>query len=265
VTLEIVAVLEEDPDLAAALDGARLAAAQRELRAAAVDVPTGRWDPSPQVRAAKDGFGLLLLDGAIARRLGTRRRSGAELIGVGDILRPWQGEMSDSSMPFEISWRIIEPVRMALLDSRFLMRVAPYPEIAAALVGRAVARSRNVLTHMAIAHHPRVDERLLLLLWHMADRWGRVTPHGVSLSLRLTHELLADLIAVQRPSVTLSLQQLERHGRIARENGKILLLGQPPFSTEEDEEADGEPPPVDARPKIAHTREPDDAQRALAS
>ena len=264
-TLEIVAVLEEDPDLAAALDGPRLAAAQRELRAAAVDVPTGRWDPTPQVRAAKDGFGLLLLDGAIARRLGTRRRSGAELIGVGDILRPWQGELSDSSMPFEISWRIIEPVRMALLDSRFLMRVAPYPEIAAALVGRAVARSRNVLTHMAIAHHPRVDERLLLLLWHMADRWGRVTPHGVSLSLRLTHELLADLIAVQRPSVTLSLQQLERQGRISRESGKILLLGQPPFATDEDEVGDGEPPPVGARTKIAGRREPDDSPRALAS
>jgi predicted PurR-regulated permease PerM len=64
----------------------------------------------------------------------------------------------------------------------------------------------------------------------MADRWGRVTPHGVSLSLRLTHELLADLIAVQRPSVTLSLQQLERQGRIARDSGKILLLGQPPFA-----------------------------------
>ena len=265
-TLEIVAVLEEDPDLAGTLDGPRLAAAQRELRAAAVDVPTGRWDPAPQVRAAKDGFGLLLLDGAIARRLGTRRRSGAELIGVGDILRPWQGELSDSSMPFDISWRVIEPVRMALLDSRFLMRVAPYPEIAASLVGRAVGRARNVLTHMAIAHHPRVDERLLLLLWHMADRWGRVTPHGVSLSLRLTHELLADLIAVQRPSVTLSLQQLERQGRIARDSGKILLLGQPPFATDGDEvEDDGEPPPVASRHKISGRPAPDDAQRALAS
>ncbi len=263
-TLEIVAVLEEDPDLAQALDGPRLAAAQRELRAAAVDVPTGRWDPTPQVRAAKDGFGLLILDGAIARRLGTRRRSGAELIGVGDILRPWQGEGGDSSMPFEISWRIIEPVRMALLDSRFLMRVAPYPEIGAALVGRAVGRSRNVLTHMAIAHHPRVDERLLLLLWHMADRWGRVTPHGVSLSLRLTHELLADLIAVQRPSVTLSLQQLERQGRIARDSGKILLIGQPPFATDEDEEGDGEPPPVAARAQISGRRA-DGMDRALAS
>ena len=260
-----MALLEEDPDLAGALDGTRLAAAQRELRTAAVDVPTGRWDPAPQVRAARDGFGLLILDGAIARRLGTRRRSGAELIGVGDILRPWQGDNGDSSMPFEISWRVIEPVRLALLDSRFLMRVAPYPEIAAALVGRAVGRSRNVLTHMAIAHHPRVDERLLLLLWHMADRWGRVTPHGVSLSLRLTHELLADLIAVQRPSVTLSLQQLERQGRISREGGKILLIGQPPFSTDGDDDEPDEEPSRVRRGKIAGRSGASDVQQALAS
>jgi hypothetical protein len=111
-----------------------------------------------------------------------------------------------------------------------------------------------------------VDERLLLLLWHMADRWGRVTPHGVSLSLRLTHELLADLIAVQRPSVTLSLQQLERQGRIARDSGKILLLGQPPFAADGDEEEDdGEPPPETARPKISRRQTPDDVQRAIAS
>jgi hypothetical protein len=110
-----------------------------------------------------------------------------------------------------------------------------------------------------------VDERLLLLLWHMADRWGRVTPHGVSLSLRLTHELLADLIAVQRPSVTLSLQQLERQGRISREGGKILLIGQPPFSTDGDEEEPDEEPSKVSREKIAGRRDSDDVQRALAS
>ena len=81
---------------------------------------------------------------------------------------------------------------------------------------------------MAIAHHARVDKRLELLLWHLADRWGRVTPNGVALPLRLTHELLADLVAAQRPSVTLSLQHLERDGRLARRDGVMYLLGDPP-------------------------------------
>jgi hypothetical protein len=119
---------------------------------------------------------------------------------------------------------------------------------------------------MAIAHHPRVDERLLLLLWHMADRWGRVTPHGVSLSLASRTSSSPDLIAVQRPSVTLSLQQLERQGRIARDSGKILLLGQPPFAADGDEEEDdGEPPPERPARRSHGARRPDDVQRAIAS
>jgi CRP-like cAMP-binding protein len=93
-----------------------------------------------------------------------------------------------------------------------------------------------VLIHMAIAHHARVDARLELLLWHLADRWGRVTREGVLLPLRLTHELLADLVAAQRPSVTLSLQNLERSGRVARRDGHIYLLGSPPGEDGDDDD-----------------------------
>jgi len=173
------------------------------------------------------GIGLLVIGGVLARRVGTQRRSGAELLGPGDILRPARAD-GGAEPVFQTSWRVIEPLRIAVLDQRFLMRLAPYPEIAGELIARAVDRAGHVLVQMAIAHHPRVDARLLHLLWQLADRWGRVTPHGVSLPLRLTHELLADLVAAQRPSVTLSLQQLERRGQITREGGQLLLLGEAP-------------------------------------
>ncbi len=232
-TPEIVAVLEEDPDLATGLDGPRLAAARRDLRAAALVVPGGRWDPEEHAPSVHSGVGLLVLDGVLARRVGSQRRSGAELLGPGDLLRPGSSEGLADSL-FQTSWRVIEPLRIAVLDQRFLMRLAPYPEIAGELIGRAVDRAHHVLVHMAIAHHPRVDARLLHLLWQLADRWGRVTPQGVSLPLRLTHELLADLVAAQRPSVTLSLQQLERREEITREGGRLLLIGDPP-GAEQDE------------------------------
>jgi len=224
VTPEIVAVLDEDPDLAAILDGSRLAAATRDLRAVAFTVPVGRWEPDGHAPSLRGGIGLLVTDGVLARRVGTQRRSGAELLGPGDLLRPATSDGAAESI-FKTSWRVIEPLRVAVLDQRFLMRLAPYPEIAGELIGRAVERAGHVLVHMAIAHHPRVDARLLHLLWQLADRWGRVTPHGVSLRVRLTHELLADLVAAQRPSVTLSLQQLERQGQITREDDRLLLIG----------------------------------------
>lgn len=66
-------------------------------------------------------------------------------------------------------------------------------------------RARHFAINMAIAHYPRTDRRLLLLLWHLAHRWGRVMPDGIHLPLRLTHDLLSDLVASRRPSVTTGL------------------------------------------------------------
>lgn len=220
-------MLDEDPDLAAGFSGARLAAATHDLRTVAIDVPGGHWDPESHREALRGGVGLLVVDGVLARRVGTLRRSGAELLGPGDLLRPTQGE-GDGDSIFQTTWRVIEPLRLAILDHRFLLRLAPYPEVAVELIARAVDRTRHVLVHMAIAHHPRVDSRLLHLLWQLADRWGRVTPRGVVLPLRLTHELLADLVAAQRPSVTLSLSQLERQGMISRDEGQLVLIGRSP-------------------------------------
>jgi hypothetical protein len=229
VSHDVIAVLEADPDLGRGLDGTRLQSARREARAATVAVPRGPWDPTGDNAPPRAGFGLLITEGVIVRRIGPRRRGGAELLGPGDLLRPWDADSDGGTLTgLPTSWRVIEPSRLAVLDHRFAARVAAYPEIAGRLMQRAVERSRAVLVQMAIAHHARIDDRLALALWHLADRWGRVTPHGIAISLRLTHELLADLVAAQRPSVTLSLQHLERDGRIARRESGIYLLGDPP-------------------------------------
>jgi CRP/FNR family cyclic AMP-dependent transcriptional regulator len=106
--------------------------------------------------------------------------------------------------------------------------MAPYPEVVGALVGRAMQRARHFAVTMAIAHYPRIDRRLLLLLWHMADRWGRVTSEGIRIPLRLTHTLLADLVASRRPSVTTGLAQLEHEGYLTRHDNVIVLRGEPP-------------------------------------
>jgi CRP/FNR family cyclic AMP-dependent transcriptional regulator len=234
VTHEVIALLDHDPDLGRALDTARHAAATRDARAAVVEVKTGAWKPDPLPQSLRAGLGLLVLDGAVVRRIGHRRRGGAELLGPGDIVRPWDSDGESGSLTaLPTSWKVIEPLRMAVLDQRFAARIAPYPEIGARLLARATDRAKAILVQMAIAHHARIDERLELALWHVAERWGRVTPNGVSLTLRLTHELLADLVAAQRPSVTLSLQHLERDGCIDRRGGAILLLGDPPSAARE--------------------------------
>jgi CRP/FNR family transcriptional regulator, cyclic AMP receptor protein len=86
-------------------------------------------------------------------------------------------------------------------------------------------RSRTLAVNMAIVHYPQVRPRLLLLLWHLADRWGRVTPEGVRIPLRLRHHLLADLLAVRRPSATAALQELIGEGLVSRDEDGLILRG----------------------------------------
>ena len=52
----------------------------------------------------------------------------------------------------------------------------------------------------------------MLLLWHLAARWGRVEPGGIRLSLPLTHRLLGQLVGAERPSVSHALARLSAPG-----------------------------------------------------
>lgn len=174
------------------------------------------------------GIGLLLLGGLLIRRVGIHRGFGAELLGQGDLLRPWQGEQATSSLSRTTGWRVLEPARIAVLDQRAAARFARYPQLTGRLVARALERSRNLATMMAIAHHTRIDVRLHMLFWHLADHWGRVRPDGVLVPLRLTHEMLADLVAARRPSVSTVLTELARRNLVQRDGLGWLLSGEPP-------------------------------------
>jgi CRP-like cAMP-binding protein len=222
-------VLLSDPELGAGLDEHRLRHAEQECLAAEVVVDEGDWEPGlAEGAAARGGIGLLILEGLLVRRVGDGARYGAELLGPGDLLRPWEHDGEDSTLPFGTSFRVIERLHLAVLDRRATARMAPYPEVIGALTGRAMQRARHFAVNMAIAHYARIDRRLLLLLWHLADRWGRVTSEGVRIPLRLTHTLLADLVAAQRPSVTAAFAQLERAGLLSRHDNIIVLHGEPP-------------------------------------
>jgi len=233
-------VLVRDPELAGSLEGERLRKAERELVAATAVAFEGQWDPEEDSDSVRGGIGLLLLEGLIVRRVGRTGRYGAELLGPGDLMRPWQRDGEDVSLPFDTTFRVIDQALLALLDARFAARAAPYPEVAGALIGRAMQRSRTLVVNMAIAHYPRIDRRLLMLMWHLADRWGRVTPHGIRIPLRLTHQLLADLVASRRPSVTSGLAQLAREGHISKVGDAWLLHGEPPIELMELEHAASE-------------------------
>lgn len=240
---ELCHVLREDPDLAEAVAPARRAAATDELTAAVLRLPTGPWAAERVVDDLPAGIGLLVLRGLILRRVGIEGRYGAELLGEGDILRPWHPDGETTTLALTSGWSVIAPARLAILDARFAAQLVHYPELVGRLLARSIERSRHLAVNMAIVHQARVDVRLYMLFWHLAARWGRVRSDGTILPFRLTHAVLADLVAARRPTVTSALSDLSRRGVIRFVDDGWLLRGEPPG-----ELLDLDPVAIDPRP-----------------
>jgi CRP-like cAMP-binding protein len=219
-------VFREDADLAEAIPDGRRERVVSECTVREVALPAGRFQGFDH--AIPEGIGLLVLSGLLIRKTGIDGRYGAELLGEGDLLRPWGEEAEALTLRSSVHWAVVEPVRLAVLDEHFGRVVGRYPELASRLIARAVERSRHLAVNMAIVHHARVDVRLHMLFWHLAARWGRVRGDGVTVPLRLTHTVLADLVAARRPTVTTALSELARQGLVRSVDDGWLLLGDPP-------------------------------------
>jgi hypothetical protein len=223
-----VPLLLEDPDLALGIPDHLLEAARRDLVGPVRLLPKGSWPTASDADLADSELGVLILEGLVVRRVGRSGRYGAELLGPGDILRVGRHPGEDAAPGFTTLHKVVVPGRVAVLNGEFARRLGEYPAVAGNLISRAMARSHALAVTMAVAHYPRVERRLIVVLWHTAQRWGRVTPEGVVLRLPLTHWILADLTAARRPSVTLAVQQLQNAGMLERRNGEWILLGSPP-------------------------------------
>jgi CRP-like cAMP-binding protein len=227
-----VRVLDVDPELGEGLDSSRFERARLSSLARVHQLPVGEWRDTEWPDDESTGFGLLLLDGLLVRQVTIAGREAAELLSAGDLLRPWQSDDETASIVRHSAWRVLDRAHLAVLDERFAQRACAYPEITTRLMGRILRRARRFAVLMAIVHQPRVDRRVVMLLWHLADRFGRVTPDGVVVPLRLTHDILAELLAARRPTVSAALASLEREGLLAHNDEGWLLYGSPPGEME---------------------------------
>lgn len=226
-------ILTDDPDLAEHLEGDRLTLATRECVAATLHLRAGPWNPPSDDEGLRRGLGLLVLEGLIVRHVGVAGRYGAELISEGDVICPWQWAQGESTLPRSGRWRVLQDCRLAVLDAAFTLRLGRYPEVFSSLFTRALQRARHVAVNMAIVQQPRIDVRLHMLFWELADRFGRVRQDGVHVPIALTHATLADLVAARRPTVTKALGELAERGAVVWTGEDWLLPGDPPAELQE--------------------------------
>jgi len=221
-----VDLLQHDPELSRLLAPSGLKGPGAALPAVALRLERGPWQPGADA-PSYDHLGFLVLDGLLGRRvLVPERGRSLELLGKGDIFRPWQ---EDSPSFSEVTWTVIEPASIAVLDGEFKERAKEVPELMELFAERALRRSRRLAAIAAIANTVGVEERLVLLLWQLAELWGRKTPEGALLPFRLSHQTLADLVGARRPTVTLAMRSLSERGAVRRrESGEWILTGAPP-------------------------------------
>lgn len=228
-TADSVSLVEADPDLADLLTPEQLERARREARAAVLRLSPGGWDATQAETPERHHRGFLITDGLLSRDVHVIGRQCVELLGHGDVLRPWSWDGEGSHVHAEIGWTVLEPTCMAVLDQRLVTRIAPFPQLGVELFNRATRRAHALAVSLAISYRQRVDDRLLLTLWHLAERWGRVHPDGIVVPLPLSHQRLADLVGAHRPAVTTALGKLMQAGSLTRrENGNWVLHGEPP-------------------------------------
>ena len=125
-------------------------------------------------------------------------------------------------------WSALARTRFAVLDEHVAVRLSRYPQVYCALLERCSWRSRRLAVLQAIAQLNRVDRRVLALLWHLGERWGRVTPDGIAVPLALSHRMLGQLVGARRPTISTALAELVRAGEVMRgADGTWVLTGSP--------------------------------------
>jgi CRP/FNR family cyclic AMP-dependent transcriptional regulator len=230
---ERVRVFEEVPELLQRL-GPEDAKALTGVTTQMLRLERGLWQMRFRETQLRGHLGLLVLDGLLSRQVTVGDVTCAELLGGGDVLRPWtELESGVVSIPAESRWQVVLPAKVAVLDARFTMRICRWPEVMAVVADRLVQRARWLSFHLAVCQIVGIEVRLLIVFWHFADRWGRVTPAGVKLPLPLSHGLLAATVGSRRPTVTTALRSLREQGLVTRTEEGWILSGEPPVELHE--------------------------------
>lgn len=220
----VVSVLDLEPGLGSGLSSEEWETARRLCRAELVGVPTG-GRVFPAEALAGDLVGLVIVAGLVCRELALRDRRMLELLGPGEVVHP-PVESDRPRLGARIAGTAVLDTELLVLRGSFIAAAARWPCLLRSVQDRLESQRTHLAVQGLIAHLPRVELRLLLVLYHLADRWGFVTPEGTVVPLPLSHDLLGQLAAARRPTITLALNALERDGQLRRlDDGSWLLTG----------------------------------------
>jgi len=211
-------LLDLDPKLARGFDERALRLAAERLIVPTETVARGEIVDFPRVAEA---VVVLVADGALALRTEAAARRSLEMLPAGCFFRP--GEDNPASF-VRASFVALTETRLAIIDRAAYARLSQFPEITVEIISRLSWRARAAATQKAIDSATGLEDRVLLSLWHLAERCGHQRPNGIEIPIPFTHELFAEYLGAARPSVTSALRRLVDRGAVARTTNHGWLL-----------------------------------------
>lgn len=231
-----VRLLQVEPDIGSLLSSEERRTAEAELVVPTLSFGRGAADVLEQIDSTS-AFAAMTIEGILTQELRLGDQLGTRLLGPGDIV-----QRDVDALPMVLnSARFVAatPAQIALLGDEFLLATRRWPRLLTGLLARGKQQADRLAAQLVICQLPRVDQRVLAMMWLLAESWGRVTSAGTRLSMSLTHDVLGALVGARRPTITLALRELTERGAIARQDHGWLLLQEPPQPTRSTETLSG--------------------------
>lgn len=137
------------------------------------------------------------------------------------------------SMPFGLPLTLIHPYQATALSDVDLLgltvaEIENSPLLAQSIFRHLGRRLRQTEAVLALAGHRRVESKLRNLLLLLKQEVGQPVETGTRLSVRLTHQHLANAIGTTRVTVTRLLGKLQREGWLKIDQSRHIVI---PFHT----------------------------------
>ncbi len=216
-----VALTDFDSELSEAVDGVDRKRARRALLARSYRFAPGPVELSP-AGSSDTTFALLVLYGSLIHRTEVATGQMIAFVSGGEVLMPFSPH--PAAVRGRVSLTATEEVRLAALDQRFIRAAAVWPELMIIVQRRLCEQRDRLAVHGAICQLPRVEQRLMALMWHLADRSGKVTGEGIVVTRPLSHQTLADLVGARRPTVSLAVKALRDADHLRRRSDGTWLV-----------------------------------------
>jgi CRP-like cAMP-binding protein len=191
----------------------------------AVDLPDGQFYLGTLLSQASGCCGIVI-SGVINRQVQINGKAALRVLGPGAVIPLF--DVPSSTVIAASDWHAAGKVKLAIVGTQFVRACARWPQLQLNFIARFAEQNEQLATQLALCQLPRVEDRVLAMLWLLAESWGKVTPAGTVLPLHFTHEALGAMVGARRPTVTLALGVLGESGAVIQRDDGWLLLQPPP-------------------------------------